>query len=375
MGLGVIRSLGERGVPVVAVSFDKRDVAHRSKHVVERARIPRPDKHEAEFIEALVALGRRSPGSLLVPAHDAALVAIARHAPALSESFIVAAPPWAVVQTCIDKRATYEHARSVGVAAPIVRIPKRPDEVGPIIAELGLPVLVKPAVSHVFVARFGRKMMAADTVPEARRLVEEASDAGIEVMLTEIIPGPASNGANYNAYFVDGTPVAEFTARQLRNSPSDWGSPRVVVSEALPEIVEPGRRLLTSLGLTGFANIEWKLDERDGVYKLMEINARHNMSSLLAVRCGVDFPWIEYQHRVLGRLPAAAPTFSPGRFWIDGVRDAATTLRSWRSENDRTSDYLRPYLRPHTGAHWAWTDPLPGLTRGWDALRHGRRGQ
>ena len=29
-----------------------------------------------------------------------------------------------------------------------------------------------------------------------------------------------------------------------------------------------------------------KRDARDGRYKLLEINARHNMSSLLAVRCG-----------------------------------------------------------------------------------------
>ncbi len=27
----------------------------------------------------------------------------------------------------------------------------------------------------------------------------------------------------------------------------------------------------------------------------MEMNGRHNRSGLLAVKCGINFPWIEYQ--------------------------------------------------------------------------------
>lgn len=373
MGLGVIRSLGERGVPLVGVSFDKRDIAQHSRYVVEKAHVPDPARHEAEFVDALAELGTRRPGSLLVPAHDAALVAIARNASVLSESFVVATPPWPAVEQSIDKAATYRHARAIGVATPMVRSVSDPADVPAILDELGLPVLVKPSVSHVFVARFGKKMIAAPTVEEARRLVEMVLAEGIDVMLAEIIPGPPPNGANYNAYLVDGSPVAEFTGRKLRNSPSKWGSPRVVVSERIPEIIEPGRKLLSSLGVEGFANTEWKLDQRDGVWKLMEINARHNLSSMLAVRCGVDFPWIEYQHRLTGELPERPPTFEEGRYWIDAVRDAGTTLGSWQSEDFGVRDYVRPYLSRHTGAHWAWNDPMPGLARGWDAIRRGRR--
>ncbi len=358
---------------MVAVSFDGRDVAQYSRYVVERARVPHPHKHESEFVESLTELGKRKQGSLLVPAHDAALLAIARHAPTLSEWFVVATPPWPAVARSIDKQETYEHAHGIGIPAPIVRIPSRPSDVTGIVDELGLPVLVKPAISHVFVSRFGKKMVAAATVTEARSLVDIALTDGIEVMLTEIIPGPPSHGANYNAYLVDRSPVAEFTGRKLRNSPSRWGSPRVVVSEVIPEIIEPGRRMLGSLGIEGFANTEWKLDARDGIFKLMEINARHNLSSMLAVRCGVDFPWIEYEHRIHGTLPERPPTFEIGRYWVDGVRDLSTSLQSWRSEGLGLRDIVRPYVRRHTGAHWAWGDPMPGLARGWDTIRRGRR--
>lgn len=374
MGLGVIRSLGQRGVPVVAVQFDRRDIAQHSRHVVGTHHVPVPSRHEEAFIAALVELGRRYPGALLVPAHDAPLVAIARHRQTLSESLVVAAPDWPTVRRCIDKDQTYTVAIEAGVPVPRRVTPRTIEDLEAGIEQVGLPLLVKPSWSHLFVSEFGAKMIHATTAAEARRAFERAANAGLEVMLQEIIPGPPAAGVNLNSYTVAGEPVAEFTSRKLRNSPTDWGSPRVAVSEYVEEVREPGRTLMRALGFEGFANSEWKLDERDGIYKLMEVNARHNLSSLLAVRCGIDFPWIDYRFRMDGVVPQARESGEQGRYWIDLVRDLATSPGDLRSERLTVGDFLRPYVRRHVGAHWSWRDPLPGLARGWDAVRHGRRG-
>jgi predicted ATP-grasp superfamily ATP-dependent carboligase len=192
-------------------------------------------------------------------------------------------------------------------------------------------------------------------------------------MLQEIIPGPDGAGVNYNAYTVGAQPVAEFTARKVRNSPSRWGSPRVAVSERVEEVMEPGRRLLAAIGYEGFSCTEWKRDERDGEFKLMEVNGRHNLSSMLAVRCGIDFPWIEYRHRVDGVLPDSVDGFEEGRYWIDLVRDVGTSIAERRAEPFELADYARPYLGRRAYAHWSARDPLPMLVRVWDAVRRGRR--
>jgi D-aspartate ligase len=131
---------------------------------------------------------------------------------------------------------------------------------------------------------------------------------------------------------------------------------------------------MRALGIEGFANSEWKQDERDGIYKLMEVNARHNLSSLLAVRCGVEFPWIDYRFRMDGVVPEPPERVEQGRYWIDLVRDLASSLGDLRSDRLTVGEFLKPYLRHHVGAHWSWRDPLPGLARGWDAVRNGRRG-
>ncbi len=375
MALGVIRSLGERAVPIVAVQFDKRDFAQRSRYVAEVHRVPRPDAQEGEFIARLEAIGARHPGALLVPTHDAAVVAIARHHERLGQTMVVACPEWPIARLCIDKRETYQLAASVGVPTPKTLTPRSAEEVDRAIDEIGLPALVKPSHSHLFVAAFGKKMIEATTASEVRAGFDLADGAGLEVMMQEIIPGPDSAGVNYNSYRADGEVVAEFTARKVRNSPTRWGSPRVTVSERVEEVMEPGRRLLAALGYEGFSCTEWKRDERDGLYKLIEVNGRHNLSSMLALRTGVDFPWIEYNHRLHGVLPERTDAFEEGRYWIDFPRDLGTTLKEWRAEGYGVAEYARPYLRRRCYAHWSWKDPAPMFARLSDAIRHGRRGE
>ena len=71
--LGVVRGLGRRGVPVTVVSYDRRDIATSSRLVRDVIRAPHPDNDEAAFVKVLLEAAHRCPGSLLIPASDAAL--------------------------------------------------------------------------------------------------------------------------------------------------------------------------------------------------------------------------------------------------------------------------------------------------------------
>jgi D-aspartate ligase len=106
---------------------------------------------------------------------------------------------------------------------------------------------------------------------------------------------------------------------------------------------------MAALGYSGFANVEMKWDARDGRYKLLEVNARHNLSSLLAVRCGVNFPLIEYQHRIRDQLPQARRQ-RQGTYWVNNLQDLASSLRGFRQEGLTLSTYIRPYVAPHCDA-------------------------
>lgn len=184
----------------------------------------------------------------------------------------------------------------------------------------------------------------------------------MEVLIQEFIPGDDTAGVNYNAYMHDGEPLIACMAQKVRLSPPQTGRPRVLVSRDIPEIATAARTILDGLGVHGFACTEFKQDARDGIYKLMEVNGRPNLSTALSVRCGVNFPTIIYEHLMEARLPTPAP-WRTGLYWVDGLSDALHSARHLRAERSLPPFLLRPYLRPHVWATLELRDVRPFAAR------------
>ena len=79
MGLGVIRSLGEKGVPIIAVYYDRADMGYLSRFVKEKIYAPHPDKDEQQFINLLTDISKRFSGGVLIPTNDETLVAVSKY--------------------------------------------------------------------------------------------------------------------------------------------------------------------------------------------------------------------------------------------------------------------------------------------------------
>ncbi len=363
MALGAVRALGEAGVPVYVLRHDPRDMAHLSRYVKGTLEVPPPNREEAAFVEALLGQGERFRGAMLLPASDDALAAVSRHRALLQRDYVVACPEWEVARRFIEKRRTYALAASAGVPAPVTVEVRSVEEAREAAAGIGFPLLVKPSESHLYYERFRRKMAEVRDVDALVTHVSAAEAAGLEVVLQEVVPGPDSEVVNYNAYAWGGRSLVEFTARQLRKAPPRLGSPRVVVSERIEAVLEPGRRILEALGVEGFSCTELKRDPRDGRYKVLDVNGRHNLSGLLAVRCGINFPLLEYRHRMHGELPRELP-FTEGVYWTDVFRDVGYGLRHVLEERCTPWAFLAPYLEPGCDAIFDRRDLRPFLARG-----------
>jgi len=359
MGLGVIRSLGMMNVPIVAVCYDRmKDMGYASKYVTETIYAPHPEGEEDAFVDLLGRHAARLGGNLLIPTSDETVGAVSRHKQFLERHYIVACTGWDISEKFIVKKHTYAAADAAGVPAPKTLVPESTEDVEQYGRTIEFPCLVKPCESHRFFAHFGTKMVRVDNLDQMVSTYQQATDAGLEVMLQEIIPGDDTLVVNYNSYFWDDEPLVEFTAQQVRKAPPEFGAPRVVMSKEIPEVLEPGRKILRALGFYGYSCTEFKKDPRDGVYKLMEVNGRHNRSTLLAVRCGVNFPWLQYQHLVQGKLPSAA-RYRSGVYWIDIARDAVFGARYRKVEKYSLGEYARPYLNPHVFSVFDMKDLKP----------------
>jgi D-aspartate ligase len=372
MGLVLIRGLGVKGVPVIAVTSDDRDMGHVSKYVTEWMRAPDPEESEDGFVDLLVKTADRFGGGVLIPANDATLVAVSRHKSLLERHYIVACTEWEITERLIDKKHTYALAEENGVPAPKTVVPQSRDDVESYGEMVQYPCLVKPAQVHLYYALFKEKMVKVESIDEMLAAYQRACDAGLEVMLQELIPGDDSHGVSYHSYVWDDQAVAEFTAQQLRNAPPEIGSPRVMVSKYIPEVIEPGRKILRALRYYGFSCTEFKKDPRDGIYKLMEVNGRHSMAEILDVHCGINFPWLHYKHLVDGELPPASD-FKTGVYWINLTTDIGYSLRYFNKERLSLKQYVQPYRSPHVFAILDFKDPKPFLHRSIDMVRRAVR--
>lgn len=368
MGLGVIRALGVMDVPVIAMSYDREDMGCVSSYVKEVIHVPHPERFPNEFIDALMSSSSRFSGGLLIPASDETLTTVSRHKDLLEQGYTVACTDWEITKQFINKRYTYALAERLGIPVPRTLVPRSLADVERFSQTIQYPCLVKPAQSHQYYAVFKRKMVKAHTFDQLATACRQAFEAGLEIMLQEFIPGDDEQGVNYNSYFWDGIPRVEFTARHIRNAPPELGSPRVVLSEAIPEVIASGRELLKAMGFYGYSCIEFKRDTRDGVYKLMEVNGRHNRSLLLAVRCGINFPWLQYRHLIEGEMPSERP-YETGVYWIDITRDIAYSATYLKEEHYAPVRYLRPYISPHIFAIFDLKDPKPFIKRCGDIVK------
>jgi predicted ATP-grasp superfamily ATP-dependent carboligase len=369
--LGVVRSLGRQGVPIAVMSYDRRDIATSSRFVREVIRTPHPDKDEPQFVKALLDAAYQRPGSLLVPASDAALGAIARHKSDLEGAgLIVAVDDQEVTETLLNKARTFALASSAGVPSPATYAPSSEEEVRQFCTSAGFPAVLKPELSHIYRELVGVKWTRVESPEEAVRAYSVARSLSLEVVLQELIPGDELCGAVYNSYFWNGEPLVEFTSRKIRNSPPETGSPSVVVSEWIPEAAELGRHLLRAAKFSGYSCTEFKLDPRDGEYKLMEVNARHNLSSLLATRCGLNFPWLQYQHLVDGLVPVQRD-YEQGIYWIDVTRDVQNLPHYLRRPGYSIGHFFEPYRRSHIFAVLDRHDVGPAASRAIGAISIG----
>jgi len=359
-GLGIVRSLGRRGVPVCVID-DEHSIARVSRYTDCWARVADLGDEE-RLVEDLLRIGRERDlaGWVLFPTRDETVAAIARNRERLASFFRVPTAGWETIRWAWDKRSTYELAESLGVPAPRTWQPSSIAELDEIDGEP--PFAIKPAIKEHFFYETKAKAWRADSLTELRELVAKALDivGPGEVLVQELIPGDGQQQYAYGALYEDGEPVATMVARRLRQHPPEFGraSTYVETIEA-PEVEELSRRLLGEIRFSGLVELEFKRDPRNGAFKLLDFNARTWGYHTIAAAAGVDFPYLLFR-RQLGQ-PVERQHARSGVRWIRILTDLPTAIGEIVRGRLRTRPYLNSLRRAHTEAVFSREDPLPGL--------------
>jgi predicted ATP-grasp superfamily ATP-dependent carboligase len=186
-----------------------------------------------------------------------------------------------------------------------------------------------------------------------------AEETGQQFMVQDIVPGESTSIFAYHGFWDhSGREVAWWTKQHLRGTELADGCYHVTVDA--PEVAALSRRLLSAFNYIGCSHVELKLDPRDQVFRLMEINARTGLSTQQGVAAGVDLPWITYRY-LTGRDPAepGTITFRRGITYVNETTDVRAFLQYRKRGKLRFLPWLRSFLGATTKAHWAWNDPRP----------------
>jgi predicted ATP-grasp superfamily ATP-dependent carboligase len=359
-GLSIARSLGRHGVPVWVTTPSNVKLASFSRYTLRT--LPWPDGDSEAQAAYLLELAERYRLDqwVLFPTSDESAALLSKFHAALSRRFRVSTPTWDVLRWAYDKRLTYRLAAEERVDFPSTIYPATEADLEA--ARCSFPAVLKPA-THATMNRFtadkawpvaNREELLA-RYRQARELIPPDL-----ILVQERIPGGGESQFSYAALCCGGQPIASLTARRTRQYPIDFGySSSFVETLDIPEIVAPSRRLLAAIRYTGIVEVEYKLDARNGRYKLLDINPRLWTWSPLGGRAGIDFPYLLWQMMVGG--PVTKLTGRTGVRWVRMSTDVPAAIHEMLRGRLSLGAYLRSLRSPVEFALMAADDPLPGL--------------
>src|SRR2546427_700016 len=359
-GLGVVRSLGRRGIPVWVLHEDGQLLATLSRYAQRSLLwLPGDDAERVGFLLDLASKNRLERW-VLIPTGDEGAALVARHHTELTERYRLTTPPWDILRWAYDKRLTYQLADELQVSHPWTLYPTSRGDLAE--ANCPFPVILKPAFRN----KFNRFTAAKAWRVDDRQTLLARYDKACEfvdpdvLMVQELIPGGGEAQFSYAAVCQDGRSLTSLVARRLRQFPMDFGRASTCVETVdEPAVVEPSVRMLEAMKFTGVVEIEFKHDTRDGQYKLLDINPRVWGWHSLGGRAGVDFSYLLWLQACGAAVPDSRPQI--GVRWVRASTDLRTVVLEILRGRLSVGEYSRSLRGPRESAIFSPDDPLPGL--------------
>ena len=342
-GYAVMRALARKNLHIIGITYSKRDVAQLSRYVSEVVQSPAPTDEE-QFVTCLIQNADRWAGALILETADSAAIALSKNKDILSKYYRIATPDWDALNIFIEKEKTYALAKQFDIphpkSIPLFRLEDLTE-----ISETVYPCILKPVLSTPFTDRFHVKNFEVHNDHELEEKFKLCLEAGLSMVLQEIIPGPDDNLYKMQGYVnSQGRLVGRFFYRKLRQHPPQYGVARVGIStDRQPEVERLTEELLIRSNYRGYFSNEFKFDPRDGQFKLIENNCRMPRSGMLAIAAGINFPWLMYQDLVLNQQ-CDITDYKVGTYWIDFWTDLYNSFFRRKKEEIRLRDYVSPYF-------------------------------
>ncbi|MFH1017353.1 MAG: hypothetical protein V1798_04115 [Pseudomonadota bacterium] len=301
--VGIVRSLGDVGIPSIVVSEHEENPMFWSRRCVARAVMPSPRDFPADAARAISEAAREFPDRpVVMTGRDPDALIVSRNREDFSRHMRIKTAPAELMETLTDKRKFADLAERNGIPTPRSFAPADVEELMRLSEELSFPCLLKPHAQELWrrddmytiVGRWKKAYLARDHADLVRAWTE-ISKIDRRFLIQEYIPGGDDTIFELQAYCDRPGHVAGFFLdRKIRTFPAFFGQGCYIRSWRDPAIEKVAVEALEKIGYLGPANIDVKRDPTTGKVAVLEINPRFSLWCHLASRCGVNLPHAMY---------------------------------------------------------------------------------
>lgn len=341
--LSTVRSLGRQGVEVHVAPFDMQAPALASRFISQVHFLPYYLDGGTAWLDAMLVLLREQNFALVIPCDERGLLPLCLHREELSACCPLAIPSPAALDTFFDKVGTRALAESVDVPVAAGRMLAPGDTVDTIIADIGLPVVIKEPMSYALPELYVRT---------STRIVNDRAELGSwlarhdghsPILLEQMFPG---FGLGVSVLCDQGTVLQAFEHHRAHEMN---GSSYYRKSAPLdPQRLAAVERMARASAYTGVAMFEFKVNPADRSWILIEVNARPWGSLPLPVSIGVDFPYRLYRLMAHGERTAAV-AYPADRYCRNLMQDM------WQARSGAAQLVRKPLKFAAHCAGWAWS--------------------
>ena len=357
--IGILRSLGRLGVPVYTVGSDLGVPASASRYCLRAW--PCETQFSEEYLSDLLDIGSEiGQRSILIPTTDAGAIFVADHAEELNGWFLIPTTDADLTRSLCSKKQLHNIAKKHGVPTPGAVFPKCKEDVRNFLESTSFPVIVKAIHNWLPLQRGIRSLAIANTREEVIERYDAMEESGEpNVMLQEYIPGIDSTVWMFNGYFNEKSEcLLGLTGRKIRTWPIHRGVTTLGICTKNEAVENTSEEFMKALGYRGMVDIGYRYDERDQLYKILDVNPRIGATFRLFVKeDGMDVMRACYFYMTQQRMSSARGL--EGRKWCADDLDFGSSFFYYLEGKLALKDWINSYRGVSEAAYLSLDDPLP----------------
>lgn len=360
-GLGITRSLGRRGVEVIAVVENFKSANMYSRYISEKWIF---DGSEDGLVDELLNKASRfDVPPVLFPIRDATVIAISNRLEEVKKCYRLVMSDGEIIRRSLCKTSFSHMAADFNLPVPKSISIKNHDELVELAKELQFPVILKPEYRNdEYVSSVSGKAFIANSLEELLEHYVRFSNFQSDAIVQEYIPGTDKDLFFCFLYYSENSAlVLSISGRKIRQYPPMCGSTSSCEVVNAPEIVKIADDFFSRIKYTGPCSMEFKRDSRDGSFYLIEPTVgRLDWNNSFAEGNGMPIPYINY----LDALDLPLPRIKQNRIakkWLRWSSDFESAKYYRKHGQLSFWGWLKSISPPFIGAVWASDDPYPFL--------------